>query len=60
MFLGKYNLPKLVLIEIESLNKLITVEEMKRLMSYSTKKQIHKESPSQMVSQRNFTLSLKI
>lgn len=37
IFPGKYNLPKLRLIETENLFKLIAVEEMERLMSYSTK-----------------------
>ena len=37
MFSGKEKLPKLILIETESLNKLIIIKEMKRLKNYCIK-----------------------
>ena len=37
MFSGKEKLPKLILIETETLNKLIIIKEMKRLKSYCIK-----------------------
>lgn len=37
MFSGKEKLPKLILIETESLNKLIIIKEIKRLKNYCIK-----------------------